>query len=217
MRGQRWFRWGELSQLHGISPHEGIAVAVEPGAWVEIVAPGPKLDDGSPMGVTHYEQVHRGLRRQLSLGPGALPRRRQFYPGSVKTVLSQHCGKPMDQWEAQLRMQRPVNHRCCSTGHHPLQHSSQRARTAEPVAMDRKPTAPAGLELEPMRSVADAGFTVPELESPSIVIAANHQDRHLSRKSGERRGRPEGVPGDDGTIGEPEFEQVAVYEQRVAQ
>lgn len=181
------------------------------------MAPWPKLDDGGPMGVPHCDQLHRGLCCQLSLGPDALPRRCRVYLGSVKAMLSQHCGKPMDQGEAQLRVQRPVNHRCGSTGHQPLHDSSQRARAAEPVAMDREPTAPAGFELEPMRSVENAGFTVPELESPSIVIAANHQDRHLSRKRGERRGRPEGMPGDDGAIGEPEFEQVAVDEQRVAQ
>lgn len=83
--------------------------------------------------------------------------------------------------------------------------------------MDGEPMPAAGFELEPMWRIADSGLAIPELEPPPIVIAPDHQDRHLSREGGERGRGPKSMSRHYRSIREPELEQVSVHEQRVAQ
>jgi hypothetical protein len=82
--------------------------------------------------------------------------------------------------------------------------------------MDGEPAPTAGFELEAMRGVADSSLSIPELEPPPIVIAADHQDRHLSREGGKGGGGPKSMSRHYRSIRKPELEQVAVHQQRIA-
>ena len=75
---------------------------------------------------------------------------------------------------------------------------------------------PGGFELEAVRGVADAQLAIPELEAPAIVIAADHQNRNSTAEAGECGRGPKRVARHDAAVGEPELEEVAVQQQRVA-
>ena len=98
-------RWGELPQLGSITADDGIAVAIEPRAGIEIVAAGPDLDERRPMGMPQHQQVDIGVLGQLLLRPRALLSRGGVDRWALKTMLAQPGGEPVDQGKPELRVQ----------------------------------------------------------------------------------------------------------------
>ena len=72
-------------------------------------------------------------------------------------------------------------------------------------------------ELEPAGGVADPDLAVPESEPPAVVIPAYHEHRQAASESGQRGGDPERMTRQDAAVGEPELEEIAVDQQRIAQ
>jgi hypothetical protein len=63
----------------------------------------------------------------------------------------------------------------------------------------------------------DIQVSPPEILSPAIVVAPDHDHRHLPPKSAEGRRHGKAFAGDDPAIGEPEIEEVSIYQQTIAQ
>ena len=63
----------------------------------------------------------------------------------------------------------------------------------------------------------DPHVAAPEILAPTVVIAAGHDDRHAFAYLGQGRRNGEAFSGDHPPVGEPEVEQVAVDQQRIAQ
>ena len=62
-----------------------------------------------------------------------------------------------------------------------------------------------------------AQFFDPESMPPPVMVAPHHRHRDSTRQALQRGGHPESFPRDHPAVGEPELEEVAVDQQRIAQ
>ena len=172
---------------------------------------------GGSVGVPHHDQPERGLLRQATLRPRALPRGRRIYRGAGQPVLPQASGQAVHQGEPELRMERAVDRARGAGGHEAVEEPGSPPRGGDPVAVERERETAADAELEPVAMPPDAEVVLPELEAPPVVVPADHEDRDPAVQRRERGGDPERVARQRRRVGEPELEQVAVDQQRVAQ
>jgi hypothetical protein len=164
------------------------------------------------MRVTEDQQLYRGVLDQLLLGPRPLPRRCRVDRRSVNAVLAQPRGKPMNQGEAKLGMEGAIYCRGGSARDQPLEQSGKAARVPEPVTVDCQGPPATGGEFQPVRRIAEAHLTVPEIEPPPVVIATHHEHRQAAAESGERGGYAKSMTRHHAAVGKPELEQVAVHQ-----
>ncbi len=65
------------------------------------------------------------------------------------------------------------------------------------------------------KSIVDSNIALENVAAPAVVIASDHQDLHAGiHEISQRRQCPESAARDDGSPFEPEFEQIAVYDER---
>jgi hypothetical protein len=56
----------------------------------------------------------------------------------------------------------------------------------------------------------------PELAIPPVVISSHHYYWHVAAQAGQCGGNMESVPRYDAGVGEPEVEEIAIYQQAIA-
>src|SRR2546422_11153345 len=88
----------------------------------------------------------------------------------------------------------------------------------QPVAVGYEGAPPRHVELGSPRMEGDAQVVDEEVAAPAVVVAAHERDRHAARPQGvELRDGAEVPARDHRAVFEPEIEQVAVDEERVAE
>ena len=100
--------------------------------------------------------------------------------------------------------------------HQPVEDSCSRRRRHS-VAVKRDDPPVTHRELELVGGKAHAQLLGPEGAAPTVVVPADQRDRYTCRESPQRRGDPKSFARNDAAVGEPELEQIAIDQERVAE
>src|SRR5438093_10936364 len=149
----------------------------------------------------------------LRLGPlGAVEH------GPVASVVREPAGQLVRDPGAHVGMQHPERPNRRPVTRDPVHEAGAPLLLGQPVAVGHEGAASRHVELGFPRMEGDAQIVDEEVAAPAVVIAAHKRDRHAARPQGvELRDGAEVTARDHRAVLEPEIEQVAVDEERVAE
>src|SRR5437667_145649 len=149
----------------------------------------------------------------LRLGPlGAVEH------GPVAGVVRELAGQLVRDPGAHVGMQHPERPNRRPVTRDPVHDAGAPVLLGQPVAVGHEGAASRHVELGFPRMEGDAQIVDEEVASPTVVVAAHERDRHAARPQGvELRDGAEVTARDHRAVLEPEIEQVAVDEERVAE
>src|SRR5213592_1881841 len=149
----------------------------------------------------------------LRLGPlGAVEH------GPVAGVVRELAGQLVRDPGAHVGMQHPERPNRRPVTRDPVHDAGAPVLLGQPVAVGHEGAASRHVELGFPRMEGDAQIVDEEVASPTVVVAAHERDRHAARSQGvELRDGAEVTARDHRAVLEPEIEQVAVDEERVAE
>src|SRR5947208_2391807 len=149
----------------------------------------------------------------LRLGPlGAVEH------GSVAGVVREPAGQLVCDPGAHVGMQHPERPNRRPVTRDPVHDTGAPVLLGQPIAVGYEGAASRHVELGFPRMEGDAQVVDEEVAAPAVVVAAHERDRHAARPQGvELRDGGEVTARDHRAVLEPEIEQVAVDEERVAE
>src|SRR6266567_6539595 len=149
----------------------------------------------------------------LRLGPlGAVEH------GPVAGVVREPAGQLVCDPGAHVGMQHPERSNRRPVAGDPVHEAGAPVLLGQSVAVDHEGAASRHVELGFPRMEGDAQVVNEEVAAPAVVVAAYERDRHAAGPQGvELRDGAEVTARDHRAVLEPEIEQVAVDEERVAQ
>src|SRR3989449_111256 len=149
----------------------------------------------------------------LRLGPlGAVEH------GPVAGVVRELAGQLVRDPGAHVGMQHPERPNRRPVTRDPVHDTGAPVLLGQPVAVGYEGAASRHVELGFPRMEGDAQVVDEEVAAPAVVVAAHERDRHAARPQGvELRDGAEVTARDHRAVFEPEIEQVAVDEERVAE
>src|SRR5438270_6956730 len=149
----------------------------------------------------------------LRLGPlGAVEH------GSVAGVVREPAGQLVCDPGAHVGMQHPERPNRRPVTRDPVHDTGAPVLLGQPIAVGYAGAASRHVELGFPRMEGDAQVVDEEVAAPAVVVAAHERDRHAARPQGvELRDGAEVTARDHRPVLEPEIEQVAVDEERVAE
>lgn len=193
----------------GLCGH-GIAEAIEPGAWVEVLPSRRGFSKNCAVGVPHDEESKRGVVHEELLGPLTLAGCGAIQLCFIYCVIAEHWTQQIHQPKAQIRVQQSVG----SGGNRMLDQSMDElgspAWLGQSVTMNRRDGAASDLERRAKRIEAQTQVLFPKIAVPPVMVPADHHDRHPAPEPGQCGGDVKAAPGDDPRVRKPEIEEIAV-------
>ena len=138
--------------------------------------------------------------------------------GPVAGVVRELAGQLVRDPGAHVGMEHPERSNRRPVTRDPVHDTGAPVLLGQPVAMGHEGAASRHVELGFPRMEGDAQVVDEEVAAPAVVVAAHERDRHAARpQSVELRDGAEVTAQDHRAVLEPEIEQVAVDEERVAE
>jgi acyl-CoA thioester hydrolase len=169
------------------------------------------------MGVAHDDEPGRRVFGEHRFRPVPLQAGGERQRRLVRRPVAEHRAHPVDEPEADLGVQRPVDAGRDRMMDQAVEQAGATAMIGDPVAVQCQDPARADPEGGPEGRVGEPEVTLPEVAAPAVVVAADHHDRHGVPEPRQRRRDVKSAARDDTGVSEPKIEEVAVDEQAIAE
>jgi len=209
--------WCEAAQFSAGFGCDGVAKAVEPGPWIQVLFSRHRFFQHSVVGVSHDEEANGAVLLEVLCRPVALPVGSPGQLGLIHGVIAEHGAQQIDQADSQVRVQELVYRRRQGVLNRSMDQPSLPAGLGNSIAVDCGDCSIPDMKLRHVGTEGESQILFPEIAPPPIMIASHHDDRDLPPKPRQCRNHSKAAPGNHPGIREPEVKQVTVHQQTVAQ